>query len=169
MKKIHVVAVSVSGLSVLLGVTLIPSASAQEAEHRVTIQSAAVEAALDATPVPGGQFQLRQTAPAGTASQQWVLTDVGQGWSQIRNAESGYCLDGSGNYVLLMKCASTDDPSQRWKTLPADAKSVMLTSEAAAEGAVVRGDITVPGSVMYLSEPQGDGARFRWKLEDVPS
>lgn len=168
MKKVHV-AVSVSGLSVLLSVTLIPSASAGDPERKVTIHSAAADAVLDATPVPGGQSQLRQTKPAGTASQQWVLTDAGGGWSQIRNAESGYCLDGVGNYVLLMKCASADDSSQHWKTLPSDSGTVMLTSEDAAEGAVVRGNTAVPGFVGYLSEPQGDDAVFRWTLKDVSS
>lgn len=169
MKKIHVV-VAASCLSALLGVALMPSASAQDPERRVTIHGAAVDSVLDATPVPGGgQFQLRQTKSAGTATQQWVITDTGGGWSQIRNAKSGDCLHGSGNYVLLMKCASTDDPAQRWKTLPADAGTVMLTSEGAAKGAVVRGNTTIPNLVGYLSEPQGDGAQYRWALEDVSS
>ncbi|MFD8325378.1 RICIN domain-containing protein [Streptomyces lydicus] len=168
MKKIHVV-VSASCLSVLLGVALMPSASAKDPERTVTIHGAAVDSVLDAIPVPGGgQSQLRQTKPAGTASQQWVVTDTGGGWSQIRNARSGDCLHGSGNYVLLMKCASTD-PAQRWKTLPANAGTVMLTSEGAAKGTVVRGNTTIPNLVGYLSEPQGDGAQFRWTLENVSS
>lgn len=67
-----------------------------------------------------------------------------------------------------MKCASTD-PAQRWKTLPANAGTVMLTSEGAAKGTVVRGNTAIPNLVGYLSEPQGDGAQFRWTLENVSS
>ncbi|GGO91723.1 RICIN domain-containing protein [Wenjunlia tyrosinilytica] len=168
MKKVYVAA-SLSCLAVLFGATLMPSANAGDSAHKVTIHSAAADAVLDSEAVAESFFRLKQEAPAGTASQQWVLTDVGDGWSQIRNAKNGYCLDGTGNYVLLAKCASAADASQRWKTLPAEGGTVMLTSADAAHNAVLRGDKAVPGFVGYLSEPQGGDAVFRWKIEDAKS
>lgn len=127
------------------------------ADEVVTISSAAVNAVIEVAG-SAGDAHLGQSTPTGTKAQQWIRTSG----SRLRNVHTGHCMSGSGNYVLLRDCTSSD-PSQRWRFLPAG-DHVMLTSEATAEGAVLRGSEAVPNSLYGLFEPDGSPI-FRWKVE----
>ncbi|MFS8097860.1 RICIN domain-containing protein [Lentzea alba] len=125
-------------------------AAASPCADEVVIRSAAVDSVIEAAD------HLRQVAPSGSAAQRWVRTTSGG----LRNVHTGQCMSGSGNYVLLRDC-SASDPSQRWKFLPV-AGGVMLTTEAAAEGAVLAGSRSVPNSIYGLFEPTAGDPIYRW-------
>jgi hypothetical protein len=133
--------------SVLFGLVAVPC------DGEVVIRSAAVDAVIE---VAGPFAHLGQAAPSGSRAQRWVRAGA-----LLRNVHSGQCMSGSGNYALLRDCDATD-PAQRWKFVPAGA-DVMLTTEAAAEGAVLTGSRSVPNTIYGLFEPDGDPI-YRWRV-----
>ncbi|MEV6237001.1 hypothetical protein [Lentzea sp. NPDC051838] len=115
------------------------------------IKSAAVDAVIEVS-----SSHLGVAAPSGARAQRWARDGA-----LLRNVQTGQCMSGAGNYALLRACDSAD-PSQRWKFVPASG-GVMLTTEAAAPGAVLTGSRAVPNSLYGLFEPSDDPI-YRWTV-----
>ncbi|KJK46036.1 hypothetical protein UK23_24305 [Lentzea aerocolonigenes] len=138
----------------MTSLVLLAQLAAAPCAGEVVIRSAAVDAVIEVS-----ADHLGVAAPSGARSQRWVRAGA-----QLRNVQTGQCMSGAGNYALLRECDASD-PAQRWKFVPASG-GVVLTTEAAAPGAVLAGSRAVPNSIYGLFEPSGDPI-YRWTVTPV--
>ncbi|HEX8864667.1 MAG TPA: hypothetical protein VF821_03325 [Lentzea sp.] len=136
----------------MTSLVLLAQLAAAPCAGEVVIRSAAVDAVIE---VSAGHLGV--AAPSGARSQRWARDGA-----LLRNVHTGHCMSGAGNYALLRTCDASD-PSQRWKFVAAGGNRVMLTTEAAAPGAVLTGSRAVPNSLYGLFEPTDDPI-YRWTV-----
>jgi hypothetical protein len=125
----------------------------------VVVRSAAVDSVIEVVgsggvAPPGQATPFREQGPAvGPHGQRWLVVAAQRPHRTLygRVRELRFAQD----------CAATD-PAQRWKFVPVGAGGVMLTTWAAASGAMLAGSRSVPNTIYGLFEPDANDPIYRW-------
>ena len=111
-----------------------------------------------------------QWTPTGAANQQWIPTDLGDGWRTIGSVGSGKLLDVYGGQTAdgtpVIQWHATGGTNQHWRMDDAGQGRVKLVSGPSGKLLTVVGSATTTGAAMEIRSDTGDPGQL-WTVVPV--